>query len=958
MSEKDESSGKDGGGGIPVSNLMSQALRELRLPENESQVSNAPVSTPALSARTEQDPSSNSVGSSDAQAVVNSYEAAQMGSSNEPDTYYDDNDEHYDPEQQISVLHPDHPLMARFQNRLRTLLTERHTKIDLELRELTEDSKKHKNEREELGVNLYEVQQELGRQQANLEEQHMTMAKEGQQRKTTESHLEQFRQMFNQKMNLISAGMKRNQELQTENEAAAGRLFAIVHSKEDTRGDIQVMRRTAEKADSELTAAELEKQRQDMLVNRLEERADQLRQEINMYKMQSRAQESETKAIRSQICEAKTEIETIEFEKKQLYQQWNTTLIGLRRRDDALLIAKEVLSENTKKVRNLDTEIEGYKQSVQDEEDTNEKNTVLLNRVEHDIEQAKRKIDEAKKEQAQLQQKQASYLRILAENEQTLVRSNAELAQHESSIEQIRTILEKEAAERLQLEHQLGGELRDKMGHEKAASFAEKLTASLSGRQAAVQMEVTKLSNQAARDTLKIAETDARCWEARERLKELNQKIEDLNKVISETEMAITRMHAMIERKQTTQDQMNKKLDTLVSTTGGEELGPLEIEISSLNKTLDQLNNEINEIEIFWLRQQHELVKLSQEKDQRNKEIKVLTKKITILEQKKLRVENEIDGHNQEFKEVERNIQQLRNQLDKVNTLLNVEANTQDKLEQDNKLQEVEFIAELRELEHVILVEQERLEHINHEKCRLQNELIETERLILLWERKIQLARETIAAVDSEVGQGEIKSMRSEIHRMELKFKELMLAQEALMKEMEYSVCRRENINNRTKPSTAPTKGNLMKKIQDSKRNIRQLKNSIQQADEAITHKRTRQHELSNHLQECQVTISEIESRHTEVGSQLADMKNKKDVNLQELVTKQGQAKEYQKVMDKKYKPLTRDNEVVKNELDKMSEKLNSIRSVVHGLQDEFPNHHHQVELNKASDMLNIQQRL
>ena len=30
-------------------------------------------------------------------------------------------------------------------------------KIDLELRELTEDSKKHKNEREELNVNSYEV---------------------------------------------------------------------------------------------------------------------------------------------------------------------------------------------------------------------------------------------------------------------------------------------------------------------------------------------------------------------------------------------------------------------------------------------------------------------------------------------------------------------------------------------------------------------------------------------------------------------------------------------------------------------------------------------------------------------------------------------------------------------------------------------------------------------------------
>ena len=107
----------------------------------------------------------------------------------------------------------------------------------------------------------------------------------------------------------------------------------------------------------------------------MEERADQLRQEINMYKMQTKAQKSETNAIREQITEAKTEIESIEYEKKQLYQQWNTSLIGLRRRDDALIIAKESLAENRKKVRNLDTEIEGYKRSVQDEEDKNEKNT-------------------------------------------------------------------------------------------------------------------------------------------------------------------------------------------------------------------------------------------------------------------------------------------------------------------------------------------------------------------------------------------------------------------------------------------------------------------------------------------------------------------------------------------------------------------------------------------------------
>ena len=77
---------------------------------------------------------------------------------------------------------------------------------------------------------------------------------------------------------------------------------------------------------------------------------------------------------------------------------------------------------------------------------------------------------------------------------------------------------------------------------------------------------------------------------------------------------------------------------------GGEELAPLEMEMASLNKTLDQLECEIAEAELFWLKQQHELVKINQQRDKKSKEVKVLTKKVTILQQKKLRVENDIEA--------------------------------------------------------------------------------------------------------------------------------------------------------------------------------------------------------------------------------------------------------------------------------------------------------------------------
>lgn len=46
--------------------------------------------------------------------------------------------------------------------------------------------------------------------------------------------------------------------------------------------------------------------------------------------------------------------------------------------------------------------------------------------------------------------------------------------------------------------------------------------------------------------------------------------------------------------------------------------------------------------------------------------------------------------------------------------------------------------------------------------------LLFSRRQIMLWEKKTQLAKETRAAVDSEVGQGEIKAMKAEIHRMQV----------------------------------------------------------------------------------------------------------------------------------------------------------------------------------------------
>lgn len=53
------------------------------------------------------------------------------------------------------------------------------------------------------------------------------------------------------------------------------------------------------------------------------------------------------------------------------------------------------------------------------------------------------------------------------------------------------------------------------------------------------------------------------------------------------------------------------------------------------------------------------------------------------------------------------------------------------------------------------------------------SEIVESERQILLWERKIQLEKEMQVTLDPDVGQNELQELKKEIHRMELRLEDL-----------------------------------------------------------------------------------------------------------------------------------------------------------------------------------------
>jgi hypothetical protein len=86
------------------------------------------------------------------------------------------------------------------------------------------------------------------------------------------------------------------------------------------------------------------------------------------------------------------------------------------------------------------------------------------------------------------------------------------------------------------------------------------------------------------------------------------------------------------------------------------------------------------------------------------------------------------------------------------------------------------------------------MDRIKDEKAQLLSEIVEAEKQILLWERKINLEREMQETLDPNYGQKEIQELKKEIHRMELRLDDIRKKQENVILEMERAVYKRETI--------------------------------------------------------------------------------------------------------------------------------------------------------------------
>mmetsp|Transcript_15970 Transcript_15970/g.24756 ORF Transcript_15970/g.24756 Transcript_15970/m.24756 type:complete len:234 (-) Transcript_15970:222-923(-) len=232
--------------------------------------------------------------------------------------------------------------------------------------------------------------------------------------------------------------------------------------------------------------------------------------------------------------------------------------------------------------------------------------------------------------------------------------------------------------------------------------------------------------------------------------------------------------------------------------------------------------------------------------------------------------------------------------MNKLNDLFYKNTDLQEKLKNDNFNIENEFKQKLKELENESIRLENNISNLKEQKADILAEIVEAERQILLWERKIQLEKEMQDHLDPTIGQTEIVAMKKEIHRMELRYEKLRQKQEKQIKDMERSVFKRETIQLKYMPKVEKTnaqdkssQGKLSRQIANLKQTLNHTTENTMQLDSSIEQRLLQLEDILNEINQLQEITNQEEQMTQQNYYELLAKKIEKSKALFQTITLQ-----------------------------------------------------------------------
>eukprot|EP00921_Rhytidocystis_pertsovi_P026048 GHVQ01042058.1.p2 GENE.GHVQ01042058.1~~GHVQ01042058.1.p2 ORF type:complete len:883 (-),score=174.94 GHVQ01042058.1:4520-7168(-) len=770
-------------------------------------------------------------------------------------TNMDGIDSEEEEEMEFPFLKAEHPLLARVQAALHKELTKKHEKVSSLLSEQLEEHKSKSKERESVGVSLYGVQQQLAKLQLQLEMNDDTMVAVRNQHDEAKAAYQQKSTVCEQQKEELQKSGKHVLSTQEEATQLAATLRQVEEYNSKLKTEIQVTRRATYKAADSLQKTEVSKTQQDLTLDRLNDQIRNLKEKQALYGAQLAAQKQETAAAAATLAEAATEMEAIEGEKGQLIQQWKSTLVGIQRRDDALESIRTASIEQQHEEAAIDSELRGTQLSTRGEEDRYGSLQGLQRKNRRELENLDKEKEACNQEKERLTEENEVLKKSFQQTQKETARLENSLASIEQQLQTVDSNIQKVSRENSSVTDKILIVLSQQTTLHRSATTTTKLAHKLRTSIQELEAELDLLQNEIARVKVDALNTKSHNLILKDRMKQLSEELSGKEKLVDQYDTEIRKRHNHIEKKQLNVDRLNKEFDEKRSKQEDANTGPLEAKINNLKKLVASENQECSDMRKDWIKKQTEFIKVQTEVSNLSQSLESRKDRKLVIEQRKLRLDKELQFENSQVKEILSGTKKLRFDMDRLNQMQSQFSARKVRAANDYSTAQADGEEKLQRKEETVQQTSRGIETVKKEQETMQEDLLEAERQIMLWERKISLEKEMQEALDPSIGQAEAHAMKKEIHRMQLRYEQLKKKQEQMLSEMEIVIQKRESI--RTKHDSQ-LKGGKATEVQNQvnlRRQINSLKQSLKKCKETCSQLDQEDHEKRMQLQEMQQKI-------------------------------------------------------------------------------------------------------
>ncbi|KAG5870507.1 hypothetical protein JTB14_006839 [Gonioctena quinquepunctata] len=519
---------------------------------------------------------------------------------------------------------------------------------------------------------------------------------------------------------------------------------------------------------------------------------------------------------------------------------------------------------------------------------------------------------------------------------------------------------EKVASKKLELEEALLAHLEKELANNKVAKNLTKHLNTIKAKKRDVEVIMCEADN---KNSSLSAETESKKFINDENfrlLKEIQVQQTELEKEADNLQAENERFELVFRKRERQVDVLTSKLEKMIAKIST-LTSPQELRILELQKHIEETQDLIRKLQSYWLREQKNILAVSNERQQQIHDLNMLRKQALILEQKNLKVNDEIENYKKNEEKVLHNIRSLQNKGVALCETLFKKRNRKIDLDRNNSLLQSEYDSKLKDAELQMLELESEITDIEEDKVVLSKEIMEVNREALEWEKKLQLAKEVLNSMREERSHGgEVNNMRQEIHRMEVIYGQLKKAQEKLLKDLEYCIHRRNSIymSSEAQQSKCGSKESrnrvdYNRKLDNKKNKIKQLENEIEstidKCREADDHKKMTKHNIMKRKQKT----DNLQKYSVNLMKDLENAKSNRQFNFELLVMQQKKHNMYHHLsMGRKTYTIYKKEEQLVSEYTKQKELNGRLCKVVENMRADFPKYDH--ELNRLNNTLKI----